>query len=256
MKHENKHTEMSEDVGKTVPDNRNSFRNGQNMNEGMDRQDNTSDHKLPDGERSQILDENHSGSGNGKPDPLQSLGEKNISWKLFWSFLKIGLFTFGGGYAMIPLIQREVTDHRRWVPHDKFLELLTLAQSAPGPISLNTAVFVGYTLNRYRGAISAILGVILPSFVILLLIAIYFSDIKDNDIVIAVFKGMRPAVVALIVAPLIGFTKGMGAYRIGIAILVAAAIWRIGVSPALLILVGAAGGILWAYYHKRKEVKR
>lgn len=182
--------------------------------------------------------------------------ERNISWKLFWSFLKIGVFTFGGGYAMIPLIQREVTGNRKWVSNSRFLELLTLAQSAPGPISLNTAVFVGYTLNRYWGAAAAVLGVIVPSFAILLLIAMYFSDIKDNAIVVAVFKGMRPAVVALIVAPLLGFTKGMGPYRIAIALLVAAAIWRLGTSPALLIVLGAAGGILWAYLRKRKEARQ
>lgn len=182
--------------------------------------------------------------------------EPHIVPKLFWSFFKIGVFTFGGGYAMIPLIQREVTDKRKWVDAERFLELLTLAQSAPGPISLNTAVFVGYNLAGYRGAAAAILGTILPSFVIILLIAMYFTDIKDNHAVEAVFKGMRPAVVALIVAPLFGFTKGMGAYRIGMAVLVAAAIWKLGVSPAWFILIGAVGGILWAYNRKRKEARK
>ena len=174
-------------------------------------------------------------------------------WRLFVSFFKIGLFTFGGGYAMIPLIQREVIDRRGWVSPSKFLELLTLAQSAPGPISLNTAVFVGYTQNRYRGAVAAILGVVIPSFVVILLIAIFFSDIKDNRAVEAVFKGMRPAVVALIVAPIAGLTKGMGLYRVGLALLAAAAVWRLGVSPVWFIILGAAGGILWAVWRNKKQ---
>lgn len=172
------------------------------------------------------------------------------SWNLFWSFLKIGLFTFGGGYAMIPLIQSEVIDRRGWVAKDKFLELLALAQSAPGPISLNTAVFVGYNVNRYKGAVAAIAGIVLPSFIVILLIAIFFADIRENRVVEAVFKGMRPAVVALIAAPLFGLVRGMNLYRIGLAILVAAAIWRLGWSPILFIVAGAAGGILWAIKRK------
>ncbi len=198
----------------------------------------------------------HHEKTSSRPGKTAPHPERYIAWKLFWSFLKIGAFTFGGGYAMVPLIQREVTDKRGWVGRERFLELLTLAQSAPGPISLNTAVFVGYNLAGYRGAAAAIFGAVLPSFVVIVLIAMYFTDIKDNHTVEAVFKGMRPAVVALIVAPLFGFTKGMGAYRIGIAVLVAAAIWRLGVSPMWFIFIGAAAGIIWAYLKKRKEAGR
>lgn len=179
--------------------------------------------------------------------------ERGKSRQLFRSFLRIGLFTFGGGYAMIPLIEREVIDRRGWVARDKFIELLTLAQSAPGPISLNTAVFVGYRINGYMGAVAAILGVVVPSFVIILLIAMFFTDIKDNHVVEAVFKGMRPAVVALIVAPVVGLAKGMNLYRAGLALLVAAAVWRLGVSPVWFIIAGAAGGVLWVVLRGRKK---
>lgn len=179
-------------------------------------------------------------------------GCSGISGRLFWSFLKIGLFTFGGGYAMIPLIRREVVERRGWVGKDEFLDLLALAQTAPGPISLNTAVSVGYSLNRYKGALAAILGAVLPSLVIILLIAVYFSDIKDNRVVDAVFKGMRPAVVALIVAPVAGLAKGMSLYRVGIALLAAAAVWQLGISPAWFILAGAAGGVIWAAVRRRR----
>ena len=100
--------------------------------------------------------------------------------EIFWTFLKIGAFTFGGGYAMIPLIQHEVINHRRWLREGEFVELLTIAQTAPGPIALNTAVFVGYKLRGYRGAIMAVLGVVVPSFMIILVVAMFFADIRDN----------------------------------------------------------------------------
>ena len=130
-------------------------------------------------------------------------------WEIFWSFFKIGLFTFGGGYAMIPLIQREVIDHRKWIPASEFLDLLTLAQSVPGPIAINTAVFVGYKRSGLRGACASLLGAVLPSFLIILAIALFFAGIRQNPVVDAAFKGMRPAVVALIIAPLVTLTRGM-----------------------------------------------
>ena len=99
-------------------------------------------------------------------------------WEIFWSFFKIGLFTFGGGYAMIPLIQREVIDHRKWIPASEFLDLLTLAQSVPGPIAINTAVFVGYKRSGLRGACASLLGAVLPSFLIILAIALFFAGIR------------------------------------------------------------------------------
>lgn len=175
--------------------------------------------------------------------------------ELFFSFFKIGLFTFGGGYAMIPIIQREVIDSRHWIEEREFLDLLTLAQSAPGPISLNTAVFVGYKMCGYKGALAALWGVILPSFLIILTVAIFFSQIRENPIVDAAFKGMRPVVVALILAPILGFTKGLHWTMISIAAAVAFVIWHFGVSPIYLLLAGAAGGALWVAF-KGKEVQR
>ena len=167
---------------------------------------------------------------------------------LFWSFFKIGAFTFGGGYAMIPLIEREVIDNRRWVKREEFLDLLTLAQSAPGPIALNTAVFVGYQLRGLWGAVSAILGIVIPSFVVILLVAILFSDIRDNAWVEAAFKGMRPAVVALIVAPVLKLAKGLHWSMYLIIIASALAVWGLGWSPVYVLIVAAVGGIGWELY--------
>ena len=175
--------------------------------------------------------------------------------EIFWSFLKIGAFTFGGGYAMIPLIQHEVINNRKWLTEKDFVELLTIAQAAPGPISLNTAVFVGYKHRNYCGAVAAVLGVVIPSFVILLLVAIFFANIRDNKWVDAAFKGMRPAVVGLIFAPVIGFVKGMRWWLIAISAAIALVIWHWGVSPVYMLAVGAIAGIA-VMVLRGKEVKR
>lgn len=165
--------------------------------------------------------------------------------EILWSFLKIGAFTFGGGYAMIPLIQHEVINHRRWLREGEFVELLTIAQTAPGPIALNTAVFVGYKLRGYRGALAAVLGVVIPSFLIILVVAMFFADMRDNVWVDAAFKGMRPAVVALIVAPIVGLARGMNMWLIAVAAAIALVVWYFGLSPVWFLMAGALGGVLW-----------
>lgn len=176
--------------------------------------------------------------------------------ELFCSFFKIGLFTFGGGYAMIPLIQREVIDRKRWIRRDEFLDLLTVAQSAPGPISLNTSVFVGYRMGGYAGAVAAILGVVVPSFTIILCIAMFFAGVRGNAVVDAAFKGMRPAVVALIVVPVISLARGMHPSMYAVIALSALAVWRWGVSPVYLIVAAAACGIAWELWVVKKGSKR
>lgn len=183
--------------------------------------------------------------------PQRKSEKRHSLASLFLSFFKIGCFTFGGGYAMIPLIEREVIDRRKWIERDDFLELLTLAQSAPGPISLNTSVFVGYKAAGYAGAFAAIAGVVIPSFVIILLIAIFFSDIRTNLYVEAAFKGIRPAVVALIATPVINMARGLGRLRTLVAVVAAALVWLLGLSPVWLIVAGALGGILYNIYNKK-----
>ena len=143
---------------------------------------------------------------------------------------------------MIPLIQHEVIHRRRWIEERDFIDLLTLAQTAPGPIALNTAVFVGYKRRGYLGALSAIMGVILPSFLVILVVAIFFASIRDNAYVDAAFKGMRPAVVALIVAPIVGLTKGMRWWLVAVALAVALVVWHFGISPVWFLIAGAVTG--------------
>ena len=156
---------------------------------------------------------------------------------------------------MIPIIQAEVITRKGWIKEQEFMDLLTLAQSAPGPISLNTAVFVGYKMYGYRGALSALAGVVLPSFSILLLVAIFFSQIRHNPIIDAAFRGMQPIVVAIMLAPILGFTKGMHWTLIALATAITMVIWYFGFSPIYLLIAGAVAGLAWAAT-QGKEVER
>ena len=174
---------------------------------------------------------------------------------LFRSFFKIGLFTFCGGYAMIPLIEAEIINRRGWLARDEFMELLTLAQSSPGPIAINTSVFIGYKTRGVAGAAAAVCGAVLPSFICILVIAIFFAQVRHNVVVDAAFKGMRPAVVALIVVPTISLARGMHPALIVVAVATALAVWWFGLSPIWLIAAGAAAGILWTV-KLGKEVRR
>ena len=164
---------------------------------------------------------------------------------IFVSFLKIGMFTFGGGYAMLPLIERELITKRKWIEQKEFLDLLTLAQSVPGPIAVNTAVFVGYKVRGLRGAAAALLGTVTSSFVIILAIAIFFAGIRQNPVVDAAFKGMRPAVVALIIGPVLTLSRGMHWTMLVVIAASALAIWWLDWSPIYVLVTAAAIGIAW-----------
>jgi len=126
---------------------------------------------------------------------------------MFLSFLKIGAFTFGGGYAMIPLIQAEVVDNKRWITEDDFLDILVISQSFPGAIAVNTSIFIGYKIQGIRGAVLALLGTILPSFLIILLVASYFMQFRDNYYVNLVFKGISAAVPVMVLIAVVNLSK-------------------------------------------------
>ena len=125
----------------------------------------------------------------------------NIYIEAFTIFFKIGAFTIGGGYAMVPLIENEIVTKRGWIAKEDFIDLLAISQSAPGILAVNISIFIGYRLRGIRGSIITALGTVLPSFLIILAIALFFHNFKDNIYVERIFKGIRPAVVALIAAP-------------------------------------------------------
>ena len=171
----------------------------------------------------------------------------NIYWDSFKTFFHIGIFTLGGGYAMIPLIEEEVVNKKKWVTKDDMLDLIAIAQSCPGVFAINIATFIGYKLRKTRGAICTTLGTALPSFLIILAIAIFFSQFKDNKVVAAMFRGIRPAVVALIAVPTfrLGQRAKLNRYTIWIPIACALAIWALGVSPIYIIMIAAVGGYIY-----------
>lgn len=182
---------------------------------------------------------------------------ENICLKLFTSFFKIGAFTFGGGWAMISIIEKEIVDKNGWIEREEFLDLLAVAQSLPGILAVNIAVAVGDKLKGMKGAVAAALGTILPSFMIILAIAIFLTPdlIKNNETLSAIFKGIRPAVVALIIAPVISSAKsaGIGWKTFMIPVSVAVLIWT-GLpyisNPILYIILGGTFGYLWLRHHR------
>jgi len=175
-------------------------------------------------------------------------------WQIFWSFFKIGAFTLGGGYTMIPLIEQEIVRRRRWISGDEFSETLTLAQSAPGAIAINTAVFVGYKMRGFKGVLMSVLGVVLPSFTLILLVALFFPSIRDNEIIMRVFKGLRPAVVALIAVSFMRLLqlKNFKWDVVLIAIISAFVVSFFKISPIFVILTAGLGGIFY-YLIRRKN---
>ena len=162
----------------------------------------------------------------------------NLYWESFRTFFMIGMFTLGGGYAMIPIIEEEVVNRHKWVRKEEMLDLIAIAQSCPGVFAINIATFIGYKLNKTRGAIATTLGTALPSFLIILAIAIFFSQFKDNPYVAAIFRGIRPAVVALIAVP------------IWIPVVCALAIWALGVSPIYIIIIAGVAGYIYGKFVK------
>lgn len=187
-----------------------------------------------------------------QPEPAQV--SRNIYLDSFLTFFKIGLFTIGGGYAMIPLIEAEIIEKKKWVSHDEFVDLMAIAQSCPGIFAVNIAIFIGYRLRRVKGALVCCLGTALPSFIIILLIALFFHQFKDNQMVAAAFRGIRPAVVALIAVPTYNLAKKakLNRYTFWIPIVSALLIWLLGVSPILIILIAGVGGYLVGRF-KRKD---
>lgn len=128
-------------------------------------------------------------------------------WQLFVTFFKIGAFTFGGGYAMIPLIQREVSEKRKWITDEEILEVVAIAESTPGPIAINSATFVGYKTCGFWGSFACTLGVILPSFLIILAISGILELVQDMKAVKYAFMGIRAGVLALIIKALVKMYK-------------------------------------------------
>ena len=185
-----------------------------------------------------------------------------IFWQLFATFFKIGAFTFGGGWAMISIIEREVVDRHHWIERNDFLDLLAVSQALPGILAVNIATSVGDRIKGFRGSAIASLGTILPSFILILLIAIFLTPdmIKNNLVISSIFMGIRPAVVALIVAPVITSARSAKLtlrslwIPVVVAVMISLDLGWIS-NPILYIVLGGLGGWAWWRFSYRRLKK-
>ena len=176
--------------------------------------------------------------------------EKQVSlWQIFKVFAKIGAFTIGGGYAMIPLIQSELS-RRGWISEDELPDIVALSQSAPGVMAVNISIFAGHKLRGFKGSVAATLGSILPSFLIILAIAMFFTAFKDNPWVERAFKGIRPVVVSLIAVPMVNMARKCCTtwWKWLLAIVSLLLVAFLNVSPIYIILCVLVLGFGFTYY--------
>ena len=178
-----------------------------------------------------------------------------ILWEIFAAFFKIGAFTIGGGYAMLPLIEKEVVDHKKWVKEEEIVDIFAIVQSVPGVIAINTSMFVGYKVAKVKGAISAAVGVILPSFLIILAIYYVMSGIRDNVFIEKAFEGVRAGVTALILLTAIKLSKKtIKSYISAIIAIITFILLVFFEIHAMLIFIG--GGIAGYIMYGLRKVKK
>ena len=166
---------------------------------------------------------------------------------LFFSFLRVGAFTVGGGYAMIPLLQRELVGRHNWLSDEEFLDCVALSQAMPGVFAVNIAAIVGKRLCGTRGALTAIVGNIIVPILLILLLAVFFRTFRENVIIQRIFLGLRPAVVALVAAPVFTLAKSAKVtwHNLWIPLACTLLIWLLGVNPVIVVLAAAAGGYIF-----------
>ena len=174
--------------------------------------------------------------------------------ELFWSFFKIGLFTFGGGYAMIPLIEAEIIKKKNWISEEEMEEMLALSEVTPGPIAINLATLIGYKKRGIFGSVITTFGVCLPSFLIILLLSSFIFDFWQNAYVIKAFKGIRAGVSVLVLSAGIRmFKKTKAGFGWALSLAAAALSFFFGFSTVAIIILGAAVGISSGLLVRRRE---
>lgn len=175
-------------------------------------------------------------------------------WKMFLIFFKVGSFTFGGGLAMLPLIQKEVVDKEKWISEEEIVDVFAISQSLPGVIAINSAIFVGNKVYGFSGAIAAALGVILPAFLSIILVIVALTSIKDNPYVTKVFAGVKAASAALILLSAIKLGRSTIKDKIGLLIALASfsLIIILKVNAVWAIIMGGLIGYFAYLYSRRK----
>ena len=186
---------------------------------------------------------------------------KNLG-TLFFTFFKIGLFTFGGGYAMIALLEEEFIQRRKWLDKNEFLDMTAIAESTPGPVAINSATYLGYKLAKVPGAATATVAVCLPSFLIIYAISLFFEQFTQLTVIASAFKGIQVCVIYLIFSAGVRMLKALDKSPFATGVLAAVMLVMVGLSLAgvsvssilLILLSGAAGVAAWLI-GRRKEGK-
>ena len=181
---------------------------------------------------------------------------------LFFTFFKIGLFTFGGGYAMIALLEEEFIQRRKWLDKDEFLDMAAIAESTPGPVAINSATYLGYKLAKVPGAATATVAVCLPSFLIIYAISLFFEQFTQLTVIANAFKGIQVCIIYLIFSAGVRMLKALDKSPFATGVLAAVMLVMVGLSLAgvsvssilLILLSGAAGVAAWLI-GRRKEGK-
>lgn len=181
-----------------------------------------------------------------------------VYWNLFGVFFRIGAFTIGGGYAMLPLIQREVAEKRKWIDESVMLDIVAIAESTPGPIAINTATFVGTRVAGFWGAFAATLGTVLPSFIIISVLSKILAAVIDIEVVRFAFNGIRAGVLALIVKALWGMAKQCpkNMFSAILAVTAFSVVLFTGVNVLYVIISGALIGLAAGIYAKSRGEKQ
>lgn len=174
---------------------------------------------------------------------------------LFFSFFKIGAFTFGGGYTMIPLIQKEVVEKKKWITDKEILEIIAIAESTPGPIAVNAATFIGYKTAGFLGALGATVGVVLPSFLIIAAVSFALRQFENLKTVTFAFEGIRAGVLALILKALVFMYKQCPRNKVSyiIAALAFLCVAFFGINVPIVIIVCAVIGFGYSVMTERRE---
>ena len=175
-------------------------------------------------------------------------------FSLFWTFFKIGLFTFGGGYAMISLIHKEAVDKHKWISDEDMNNIIVIAESTPGPISVNASTFIGYKVGKFLGACFSLLGLILPSLTIIILITIFLNYFENNTIINYAFNGIRAAIIILLIEAIFKLSKPLNKNAFFYALLLTSFILNFffGVNALLLIITGLIIGIIKELLKEKK----
>jgi len=168
-------------------------------------------------------------------------------FKLYWAFLKVGTFGFGGGYAMLPLIQKEIVENNHWLTSGEFIDIIRISQMTPGPIAINSATFVGFKVGGVLGSVVATLGVVTTSFILVSLAYIFFNKFKESKVLSSALTGMRPALIGLILSVFLslGFQSYKDINSIIIALIIGGLLYKTKIHPILIIVIAGALGTVF-----------